>query len=153
MGRACDDGHLRGGLGVAAPNVRNAVPNVCNRGAVFSTVRGPEFPADDAAVVNADRGAVFDAHRASLRSADVRDLAANWLADDAALVDPDGPADFGALINTDVGAVGGPHHVAVPDGRAERIADVVSVVPAIFGADGRTERGACLLYTSPSPRD
>ena len=45
-------------------------------------------------------------------------------------------------VNTNDGAVGGPHHVAVPDGRAERSAHVAPLVTAVVGADGRTERGA-----------
>ena len=95
-------------------------PRPTDRGAIVSTVRGPELAADDAADRSADFGAERNAHGAPLRSTDIRDVAADGPAHDGALVDPDGPADCGALVNADDGAVGGPHHVAVPDGRAQR---------------------------------
>ena len=39
-------------------------------------------------------------------------------------------------VNTNDGALGGAHRLAVPDGRAQRDADVAPVVAAIFGAYG-----------------
>ena len=140
VGRACNDGHLRGGLGVATPTFATAAPTFATAVPIFSTDRGPQFAADDAAV-SADFGAERDTDGAPSEAPDVR-RGRRLACRRRSLLPYPRRSQTAVPSATPTRSHRRPHHVAVPDGRAERDAERRSRRPRASSVPTVAERGA-----------